>query len=70
MHFKDQDCDATKLVKEFQKQVKKYSALLYPKELEYVGDKIEARIWQNYGGFDNKEDQELCLRFSACNDVA
>lgn len=69
-HFKTKNCDATKLHKKIQEEVKMYSALLYPKELEYIHEVQEPEIWRRFGGFDSKEDQELCLGFSACNDKA
>lgn len=66
MHFNNKDCDATTLVKDIQDEIFKYSKLLYPKELEYIGETGSSKIYKNFGGFGEKEDQELCVDLSSC----
>lgn len=65
MHFNNKDCDATTLVKEIQVDINKYSTLLYPKKLEYIGEIRRSRIIKGFGGFGDKRDQQLCLDFSS-----
>lgn len=67
MHFNNKDCDATKLVEEIKNEICESSTWLYPKMLEYVGEKGASQIVKNFGGFKEKEVQQLCLDFSSCD---
>lgn len=66
-HFNNKNCDATTLVKEIQNDINKFSVLLYPKTLEHIGEITRSRIVKSFGGFGEKEDQQLCLDFSSHN---